>query len=156
MEASVIRKSDGESYLEDAMLGGSGGQVHFVKSTEQLFYMSNARWIGPISTTTQASNPVPVGVHELEIPDEVHPGGEPYLSKSIYAGTWFRIGHSGDRYLHPGSVSAGCVTVKDVPKWTDIYNVLIRCRMNDGKSVGMLYVFETPSDREQVLTIPWQ
>jgi hypothetical protein len=46
--------------------------------------------------------------------------------------TWFRIGHSGDRFLHPCRVSAGCVTVKDIGEWTKIYNYLINSRKGHG------------------------
>jgi hypothetical protein len=78
----------------------------------------------------------------LEIPDEVHNLGNAYISQSRVATTWFRVGHSGDRFLHTGHVSLGCTTVTDVPKWTEIYNYLIRRRKGDLKSVGTIQVVE--------------
>lgn len=145
--ASVKLKSDGGSYLVDGDSTISQGLIHYIQSTGELFYFLGPGWVGPISIMTDPSNPVPVGSHDLEIPDEVHKLAESYESQSIYACSWFRIGHSGDRYLHTGQHSLGCATVTDVPKWTDIYNYLIMRRKNDGNSVGVLEVFATPSDR---------
>lgn len=145
--ASVKRKSDGSSYLIDGDPTTSQGLIHYVISTSELFYLLGSGWVGPITTITSPSNPVPVGKHDLELPDEVHPKAQQWESKSIYACTWFRIGHDGDRYFHTGEGTLGCATVKDIPKWTDIYNYLITRRKNDGKNVGELEVFATPSDR---------
>lgn len=145
--ASVKLKSDGGSYLVDGDSTISEGLIHYILSTGELFYFLGPGWVGPISIITKPSNPVPVGSHDLEIPDEVHDSAKSYESQSIYACSWFRIGHSGDRYLHTGEHSDGCATVTDVPKWTDIYNYLIMRRKNDGNSVGVLEVFATPSDR---------
>lgn len=86
-------------------------------------------------------NPPPTGLFELEIPDEIHPIGVPYYSSSKYAATWFRIGHHGDRYLHPGNMSLGCVTVTALDQWTNIYNYLIAARQGD-KSVGTIEISE--------------
>lgn len=44
-----------------------------------------------------------------------------------------------DRYLHPGTASAGCITV-DPASWTKLYQHLILCRRGDGKTVGSVTV----------------
>ena len=62
------------------------------------------------------------------------------MADSRYAKTWFRIGHSGDRYLHPGERSAGCITVKDTKRWTEIYRHLIISRKHDSRSIGVVKV----------------
>jgi len=90
--------------------------------------------------TTHSANPVPRGTYDLEIPYEVHSLASSYARYSPFATTWFRIGHSGDRYLHPGRISAGCATVTDLRKWTEIYTYLIRARKGDKKSVGTITI----------------
>ncbi|OOM76977.1 hypothetical protein CLPUN_25030 [Clostridium puniceum] len=147
-EASVKIKGNGGSYLKEGEIKLTSGQIHYIISTSELWYRDdNDIWVGPINAITDSNNPVPIGIHDLEIPDEVHPLGERYLAESNYACNWFRISHSGDRYFHPGMISAGCVTVKDVSRWTDIYNYLIRRRKNDMQSVGTIQIFASASDR---------
>lgn len=91
---------------------------------------------GPISAKTDPSNPVPKGVHDIEIPDFHHQLGSRY---GDFGTTWFRLGHGGDRYLHPGSVSLGCSTITDTSKWPAIWRYLISSRKNN-ISVGELEV----------------
>ena len=104
-------------------------------TTEQLWYGRS----GPLHAFTDPGNPLPTGTHDLEIPYEPHSLGSSYLSDSEYATTWFRIGHSGDRFLHPGRVSAGCATVGAVKDWTGIYEYLIKGR-EDAVSVARIVV----------------
>ncbi|MGS4992789.1 hypothetical protein ACVCK3_04385 [Bacillus cereus] len=147
-EGSVKQKEGGGSYLIEGDPKQPAAKVHFVIGSKKLWYQNDGRWIGPIDTMTDPENKVPVGTYDIEIPDAPHKVPDEYKDKSRFAGTWFRIGHIGDRYLHPGSVSAGCATVTDIPIWTDLYNYLIN-RRKDDKSVGEIYVFATDSDRPQ-------
>ncbi len=147
-EASVRHKQDGGSFLADGDPTLNEGIIHFVIETKQLFYRDGENWIGPITTVTDPSNPVPIGTHDIEIPDEIHDKARSYISQTPFAETWFRIGHDGDRYLHPGSITLGCVTVTDIPKWTEIYNYLIKRRKGDGKSVSIIQVFNKNSERQ--------
>ncbi len=82
------------------------------------------------------------GVYDIEIPDYPHKGGRNYLDKSPRALTWFRIGHSGDRYLHTGLFSLGCMTIVEPKRWMEIYNVLIRARKGDFLSVGTVEIID--------------
>jgi hypothetical protein len=87
--------------------------------------------VGPHPAKTDPTNPVATGTHVLQIPDFPHALG------SIYGplGTvWFRIGTSGDRYIHPGRESAGCITCAP-STWAEIYSALARGR-KDSTSVG--------------------
>lgn len=84
--------------------------------------------LGEFNAKTEDNNPPPVGRHDIEIPYEPHPLGEGYTAQVKYAKTWFRIGHFGDRFLHCGSIPAGCITVEDIHKWDEIYNHLIISR----------------------------
>lgn len=137
-EASVKRKTGDGSYLLDGDPADLKAVLKFDRKKGEFWFGGN----GPVAATTQSANPIPLGTFDVEIPDEVHIKGVRYQGDSIFATTWFRIGHSGDRYLHPGIVSAGCVTVTDTKKWTDIYNYLIKRRLGDSKSVGIIDVVE--------------
>ena len=82
------------------------------------------------------------GLYDIEIPDYPHKGGRNYLNKSKRALTWFKIGHKGDRYLHVGRRSAGCMTIIETNRWMEIYNTLIKARKGDFMSVGELEVID--------------
>ncbi len=92
-------------------------------------------------TTDSLDAPWKKGLYDIEIPDYPHGGGLNYTD-SKYARVWFRIGHSGDRYLHTGAHSLGCMTVIEVGKWDEIFGILIKARKEDGKSVGTLDVID--------------
>ena len=86
-------------------------------------------------------NPWGKGLYDIEIPDHPHEGGLKYPEAG--RGTvWFKIGHSGERYLHPGRVSAGCISVTETARWMEIYNALIKARKGDFMSVGVLEVID--------------
>jgi hypothetical protein len=133
--ASVKQKSSTESYLSNTMTYKGAASTTFDKGKGEFRYGSS----GPVTVITDTSNPTPNGTHDLEIPYEQHPHGSNYESSSIYAKTWFRIGQSGDRFLHPGRISAGCTTITAVSDWTSIYEYLINSRKDD-KSVGTITV----------------
>jgi hypothetical protein len=82
------------------------------------------------------------GLYDIEIPDYPHRDGRNYLDRSERAMTWFRIGHKGDFYLHTGGFSLGCITVTEITRWTEIYQVLIKARKGDFISVGVLEVID--------------
>lgn len=115
-------------------------RLSFSLSGESLSYPG-----GTIKAITSPHNPIPIGIHPIQIPDFPHMGGANYMSRSEFSKSWFYLGSgnaiasNNDRYLHPGAVSAGCVTV-DANRWTDIYRYLILCRGNDGKTIGTVTV----------------
>ncbi len=92
-------------------------------------------------TTDYEGVPWVKGLYDIEIPDFPHPGGL-YYQEAKYPTVWFRVGHSGERYLHTGRHSLGCITVLDQKKWGEIYSMLIKARRGDGASVGILEVIE--------------
>ena len=81
------------------------------------------------------------GLYDIEIPDAPHRGGLNY-TKIKRAKTWFRVGHTGDRYLHTGSRSLGCITIIETTRWIEIYNTLIKARKGDFMSIGVLEVID--------------
>lgn len=104
----------------------------FDKSNNQFWYGGT----GPIEAVTSSSNPTPIGKHELQIPDFQHMRGS---KRGPYGTTWFRIGDSGDRYLHAGDNSLGCTTITRISEWPKIWAYLITARRNS-RSVGELEV----------------
>lgn len=82
------------------------------------------------------------GLFDIEIPDYPHSGGARYEKQASRAKTWFRIGHNGERYLHTGSRSLGCITIIEITRWAKIYNTLIKARKGDFMSVGVLEVVD--------------
>lgn len=114
--------------------------LRFELSREVLHYPG-----GEIRAITYDDGPIPLGTHPIQLPDFPHDKGRHYLGNSAYAMNWFYLGHGeavdgrGDRYLHAGRASAGCVTV-DPMAWTNLYRYLILCRSGDGKTVGTINV----------------
>lgn len=95
-----------------------------------------AKTAGPFAAMTKPANPTPAGDHALELPDFPHDLGAGY---GPHGTVWFRIGHGGDRYMHAGRVSEGCITCAP-DHWEAIYQIAHRARANDGRSVGTLKV----------------
>ncbi|OGY91429.1 MAG: hypothetical protein A3H70_00185 [Candidatus Komeilibacteria bacterium RIFCSPLOWO2_02_FULL_48_11] len=92
-------------------------------------------------TVDYPESPWKKGLYDIEIPDYPHQGGARY-PEAQRAKIWFRIGHSGERYLHAGGRSLGCMTVIETKRWMEIYNSLIKARKGDFMSVGALEVVD--------------
>lgn len=94
---------------------------------------------------TDEGNPIRPGTHPIQLPDFPHHLGAIYLQQSAYAKNWFYLGQGNsvigknDRYLHPGGVSNGCITVHPTD-WTQLYQYLVLCRSGDEKTVGNVVV----------------
>lgn len=101
--------------------------------------------VGSIKAFVHPAKPIAHGTHPIQIPDHPHSGGGYYAAISPHAKSWFYLGHgeaiagSGDRYLHPGNASAGCITVDPIG-WTQLYRYLILCRSGNGKTIGTVAV----------------
>jgi hypothetical protein len=147
-ELSVARKSDGGSYLVTGYILGAA-KVIFNPVKANLWYGEESSRVGPIfaqgsSPDFPNSTPLRDGVYEFSVPDEPHldpnnPRHQGYLAQSSYARVWYPIpadqdrdGKDDERFLHCGNVSAGCVTVRDVPQWTGLYRYLYNRRLRDG------------------------
>ena len=79
---------------------------------------------GFYKTIDYSSSPWQKGFYDIEIPDFAHKGGDNY-PEAKRGKHWFKIGHSGDKYLHVGMYSLGCITIVEIMKWMEIYNTLI-------------------------------
>jgi hypothetical protein len=142
-EFNVARKADGSSYLVDGK-HLPAAKVIFNPRTTHLWYGEDSYQIGPVWAIFTPRPDLADGTYDLEIPDYPHVEfGDKYLSQTPYARCWFRILKGGannidTRYLHPGQISDGCVTVKDLPYWTKLYNYLFNHRKGDSLSVGTI------------------
>ncbi|MGB0879689.1 MAG: hypothetical protein ACPGTO_03900 [Polaribacter sp.] len=138
---------------EKASINNSGGS--YVKkglpprtsSREMVFFRTKEileiTGLGTFNAITEPSTPVPLGKHDIKIPDHPHASGSSYVDRAKYARTWFSLGNFsgvGDVYLHCGSRSLGCVTVTDIEKWDLIYNYLIKARLGHSNAVGTITI----------------
>jgi hypothetical protein len=132
--ASVRLNSDGSSVLSENDPRGRPVKAIYSVSRKTLT-------IGTASyqTVDYPLKPWALGIYDIEIPDAPHKGGLRYPEASR-SRTWFRVGHSGDRFIHTGAASAGCITVVDRAKWDQICSALIKGRKGDRVSVGTIEV----------------
>ncbi|WP_087021853.1 hypothetical protein [Thaumasiovibrio subtropicus] len=140
--ASVSLKSNGKSWLGTPLPDyGSGVSLIFKKGEECLITP-----LGKIKAITDDDNPIPNGTHPIQIPDFPHKLGRGYLSQAQLAMTWFYLGsgaavsNNNDRYLHPGAVSLGCITIEEVSKWDALCEKLLLARESGGLNVGKVTV----------------
>lgn len=132
--ASVRLNSDGSS-----VLSGTDPRGRPVKATYSVSRKTFTIGTANYQTVDDPLKPWPLGIYDIEIPDAPHKGGLNYPEASR-SRTWFRVGHSGDKYIHTGAASAGCVTVVDRAQWDQICATLIKGRKGDRVSVGTIEV----------------
>ena len=135
--ASVSLKEDGVSRLISGVTHEPAARAKYSIS-QKIFILNRKKYI----TVDYPGSPWKKGFYDIEIPDYPHEGGRSYLKQSKRAMTWFRIGHGGERYLHAGGYSLGCMTVTGITRWMEIYDALITARKDDGASVGVLEVVD--------------
>jgi hypothetical protein len=96
---------------------------------------------------------LPTGRYYLRIP--TLPQREVNFSGFDRGSVWFLVAQDSrnimtDRFLHPGSVSYGCITVlisRAAEDWKRMYNHLILSRSGDNLSVGILHVVGSATER---------
>jgi hypothetical protein len=144
-KASVKTRGKNSSWFQPAH---SHGSAHLIFKMET--DASNGLTWGTLSFSGESvkaftetrERPVQ-GTHELRIPDAPHSGGQSYSGLCKSPMTWFRIGNNGDRYVHPGLRSGGCITV--LPEyWNRVYDYLINSRRGDLQNVGTVEVVYIP------------
>ena len=135
--ASVQRKSDSSSWFISDIKHEPMARATYSIS-EKTFILKGKKY----KTTDYPEMPWEKGLYDIEIADYPHGDGRGYLTQSKRAITWFRIGHKGERYLHAGGYSLGCMTVIEVNRWMEIYDTLIKARKGDFMSVGVLEVVD--------------
>jgi hypothetical protein len=139
-KASVRWEANKSNLSASAMVYKSSAALVLDKSTMKLTYPGGTANVADLSDS-QITN----GVHPVQIPDFPHEGGRGYLDASSYATCWFYLGIGAavsgvnDRYLHPGRVSAGCITMNK-SEWTTVYKAIITCRRGNNVDVGTVTV----------------
>lgn len=140
--ASVSQKSASSSWLGKPLPTYRGPvTLTFKKGQGKLITP-----IGTLTATTDPNNPIRNGGHPVQLPAFPHELGRSYVPRASKAMTWFYLGTGiairgrNDRYLHPGRISGGCVTVTDLSKWDSLYTVLILSRATGGRNVGTITV----------------
>lgn len=137
IQASVKLSDDGSSQFIANVHHTSFTQAHYSIS-KKLFFLNGKRY----KTTDYPKAKWEKGLYDIEIPDYAHQRGARYMEEAKRAKTWFRIGHGGDRYLHAGGISLGCITIIERKRWMEIYSTLIKARKGDFTSVGVLEVID--------------
>ncbi len=135
--ASVKLRDNGSSWFITEVRHKS--MIRAKYSISQKTFILNGK---KYKTVDYPGSPWQKGLYDIELPDYPHRGGRNYLDQSKRAMTWFRIGHSGERYLHTGGRSLGCITVIETKRWMEIYNILIKARKDDFMSVGIFEVID--------------
>ena len=136
--ASIKLKKDGTSHLISDIQHNPEALAIYSISKKTLTIVN-----GKVYNATDYKNePWEKGLYDIETPDYPHPGGARYEKQAPKAKTWFRIGHSGEKYLHTGAVSRGCLTITEIIRWGEIYDLLIKARKPDFMSVGVLEVID--------------
>ena len=135
--ASVKLDENGKSFL-------TGGE-HHTDPVKMTYFLSRKELrvnSKRYETRDYPESPWNKGLYDVEIPDAPHKGGIGYLEVAKKATVWFRVGHSGDKYIHTGSASLGCITLTEGKKWDSLYSVLIKSRKGDSISIGTLVVID--------------
>lgn len=104
--------------------------------SKQILYINET----PYMAVDYKNNQLKKGVYKIFIPDYPHGYGIAYKEQSKYTVTWFRLSDK-DKYLHTGKLSAGCITIKEIKKWDEIYNKIILSR-EDAGIIGSVKVID--------------
>lgn len=132
--ASVQSKTGGGSYITRTKPSFKRGASLIFNREKELLKVPGLGIFNAFSKYT----PIALGTYDIEMPDAPHVSNSSYSNAKLYR-VWFRLGHSGDRYLHCGLRTAGCITVLDIDKWDQICNHLLLCRKDD-KNIGTITV----------------
>lgn len=106
--------------------------------SKKVFIFENKEY----KATDHPDTPWKKGVYDIEIPSAPKQLGTRYLDRAKFAKVWFLIGHSGERFLHPGKVSLGCMTITEIEKWDSLCEKLLKSRKGDFMSVGIVEVID--------------
>lgn len=134
--ASAKLKDDGSSNLIFGVQHGSEARASYSIS-KKTFNLNGKTYM----TVDYKNAPWEKGLYDIEIPDYPHGRNDQY-AEAVRQKIWFKIGHGGERYLHVGSRSLGCMTIIETKHWMEIYNTLIKARKGDFMSVGVLEVID--------------
>jgi len=134
--ASIPLREDGSSWFISRIKHTSAVRITY-STSRKVITINGKRY----KADDDPRNPWKKGLYDIELPDYPHQGGLRY-PEAERGTVWFRIGHDGERYLHAGMVSAGCISITETNRWMEIYNILIKARKGDFMSVSVLEVID--------------
>jgi|GEM_PF-568503 len=139
IDAWISLKSDGSSKLIFGVERIQSPTMAYSIS-QKIFTLNNKKY----KAIDDPSNPWEGGIYDIEIPSSPQPYGQRYQNITPRSKMWFRIGHSGEKFLHVGKVSSGCITIIEIEKWQEIYDALINSRKNnyDKDNVGIIEIID--------------
>lgn len=135
--ASLPRQKDQTSYLLSGVVKREVDVRAIYSISKKIFTLNEKKY----SAIDDPEMRLKKGIYDIEIPDYPHGRSGAYLEAGKPQ-VWFKIGHSGDRYLHVGARSLGCMTIIETRRWPEIYNYLIKARKGDSLSVGVVEVID--------------
>lgn len=136
IHASVSLLPDGSSRFGSQSPHRPAVSLNYSKSTKMLSLAGRK-----YPTRDYLLKPWTKGIYDVEIPDAPHSGGLRYPEAAL-SRTWFRVGHTGDRYIHTGAGSLGCITILERDRWDDLCSTLVQARKGDNVSIGTLTVVD--------------
>lgn len=136
-EAQVKFDDDGSSFLDEG--NPYTDAVTMIYSISKKILTVNDK---NYKTRDYKESQLSKGLYEVQLHDYPHAGGEPYMDVAKKAKVWFRIGKDGERYIHTGTYSLGCITLIENHKWDGLYSVLVRSRTRDDRSIAVLKVVD--------------
>lgn len=137
-KASIEIPKDGTSYLEPT--NNQIGPVHlsYSRSRKTLKFKNKTYKVRGYNNDPEPWKNI---LYKIEIPDHYHGGGRYYSDRAELAPVWFKTAHpSGNRYVHPGTYSLGCVTLIEIERWDELCKILLKARKGDDESIGVLEV----------------
>jgi len=113
-KSASVTSRPGQSYLGQ-LTHGPGATLRFDRAKQTLSFGSLGTFNAFSGGGHRGFTPVAAGKHLLAIP--AYPSAQTraaYGTWTKYHNLWFRIGTdvAGSRFLHPGAISDGCVTVR--------------------------------------------
>ena len=145
---SLKAQAPPQSYFSDQLRQTGPAVVRFAPDEQKLWFGHNQNPINAFTGHSPRKTPVPKGSYPLQIPfAPSHETRVGYYTWTDFHKTWFRLGLDpmGDRFLHVGEISHGCVTVR--PFLPDVAN------LPEGFS-DLAQVAGTPYEGEIGLPIP--
>ena len=137
-KASVLLKEDGTSRF--VIINPHKKPVNLIYSISKKTLKFGKK---VYKTTDYPEAPWIKGFYDIEIPDDPHKLGLRFIDIAPHATTWFRTNHpDGDRYLHTGGLSLGCITLIEKERWEELYLFLISARKGDNLNVGTITVVD--------------
>jgi len=115
IKATAHRKPGTNSHFDPNITHGPGRTIRFDLKSQSLYFNNHGPYNAFSGGNFGKFTPISPGTYQLAIPAfATNQTRAQYSRWAIHHKSWFRIGLSvkGDRFLHCGEISEGCVTVR--------------------------------------------